>query len=452
MKTSTRTECVQNPRYFQDPTATKEYFSASIEQEQLPENCNIDVQNNSADEFEETAENFSDEEIAGMNEVHSFSTDDFQKLHAGTNCTITDAMLMIYTFSVEHGLTWTATEDLTRLVNRIAGKNVLSPSKYIFKKKFSKISETNPITHIICHFCDRYLGKLSCVKESNLNVCPNCKTEIQTDTKYKKNHFITIPIKLHLKNVLERNYERLNSNFNSDPSVICDVHDSLYFQQKRSESKNESFITLTINTDGAPVFASTKDNSLWPIQFLINEIDIEHRFQRENILCAAFSFGKTPSMQVFLKPLIEEINEINAAGGVTFTTKNNENRTVKISPMIITADTPAKSHILNKVNFNGYKGCPYCLHKGTPVSGQVRYCKNDEGSKRTNEMARHDMIKAELTGKRFNGYFGVSALLGLDQSFDVVWQMAIDKMHSIDIGVAKRIINIFLDNKNRGEP
>lgn len=73
-------------------------------------------------------------------------------------------------------------------------------------------------------------------------------------------------------------------------------HDSLLFQELAIDREN--VITSTISTDGAVVFKSTKERSLWPLQFIVNEIDLEHRFRRYNMFCSAISFGATPNMQI----------------------------------------------------------------------------------------------------------------------------------------------------------
>lgn len=153
-------------------------------------------------------------------------------------------------------------------------------------------------------------------------------------------------------------------------------------------------------------------------------------------------------MQVFLKPFIEEIDNINSEGGMIIRMKNGQVKTIKIYPMIFTGDTLAKEYVLNKVHFNGYKGCSYCLHNGTLVEGQVRYCKRDNGPLRTNKQTRADMLAAQETKTKVNGYHGVSALMAF-KHFDVVRQVAIDKMHNVDMGVTKKMFHLFLDDKNR---
>lgn len=264
------------------------------------------------------------------------NTADLCQLHPHTDCTLNDAYLMIFIYSKRHGITWEATEDLARLMNRIIGEEKIRPSKHLFKQKFMP-NDCSPVTHFVCHECDLYLGTLSGLNSSKMNHCPNCKVQIQLNTKYKKNHFLTIPFRNHMQQVLHQNSEHLNLNNHSPNADICDVHDGLHFQNLKRNVGNIPYITLTFSTDGAAVFKSTKDKSVWPIQFIVNEIDLKFRFKRENIFCAAIAFGKTPNMQVFLKSFIEEITQINIEGGLSFETKNSEIVKVLIYPMIFTS-------------------------------------------------------------------------------------------------------------------
>lgn len=209
---------------------------------------------------------------------------------------------------------------------------------------------------------------------------------------------------------------------------------------------NVPVVTITFSTDGAALFKSTKEKSVWPLQFIVNEIDIERRYKRENMMCSAISFGKTPKMEVFFKPFIEEIQKINAEGGLSFTLKNGDKKTVKIFPMIFTGDTPARADVLKKSQFNGYNGCAHCLHRGTLVNKQIRYCKRDNGPLRTNEDVRGNMMDAQMLNEKVNGYKGLSPLVALE-SFDVVWQVGIDKMHNVDLGVTALMFNLFLKSE-----
>lgn len=381
------------------------------------------------------------------------STDlgDLQQLHPNTRCTVIDAHCMIYAYALRHNLTWEAIEDLVRLSNQIIGSPVLQPSKFIFKKKMNQITNYSSNKHFFCHKCELYFGTIEKINRLSDGVCPNCHVEIQTDTKYHKNHFIAMLIKSQLREVLERNSDHLNFDFDASATNICDVHDSVYFKNLRDKMGNVPVVTLTISTDGAVRFKSTKEKSVWPLQFFINEIDLEHRFKRENILCSSVSFGKTPKMQVFFKPFIEEINKINSEGGLRFTLKNGHTQTTKIIPMIFTGDIPVRCDVLMKSQFNGYNGCTHCSHKGTLVNKQIRYCKRDNGPLRTNDEVRANMLEAQTAKEKVNGYKGLSPLVALEY-FDVVQQIGIDKMHNIDLGVTALLFKLFLKSeKNRKE-
>lgn len=170
-------------------------------------------------DFEELVEEEETNHFAQQNPDYK----DFQKLHSNTDCTVIDALCMIYTFAIRHNLTWEAIEDLVRLSNRIIGSQQLQPSKYIFKKKMSQITNFTSIKHFFCHKCDLYFGTIENINRMNERICSNCNAEIQIDTKYKKNHFITMPIKDQLRDVLERNSDNLKFNFGVPDTSICDV-------------------------------------------------------------------------------------------------------------------------------------------------------------------------------------------------------------------------------------
>lgn len=409
----------------------------------------IEIAEQNSINFEENYNDFDDTTEFFEHTNHFLPEDraDLCKLHPHTDCTRYDAFLMIFVYSKRHGLTWEATEDLARLINRIIGEEKIPPSKKAFKQKFRPMNCT-PVKHFLCDACDLYLGTLSEIENSQSRYCPNCSAQIQLDTKYKKNHFITIPFRNHMKQILEQNSDKLSLNSCRENTDICDVHDGLCFRNMRNKAGNSLCITLTFSTDGAAIFKSTKNKSVWPIQFIINELDLNERFKRENVFCAAISFGKTPNMQVYLKPFFEEIMQINNEGGLSFRSKTGEIIEVMIYPMILTCDILAKQYVLNKGSFHGYKGCSYCLHDGMLVDRRVRYCNKINVQNRTNEGTRADMLQAQMSGEKCNGYNGVSALIAFEH-FDIVWQAAIDKMHNIDMGVIKKLFELFLDDNNR---
>lgn len=453
-------QCLPNPnslfdRDIEDANNTVEDFVASETETNFNCNKQKEISNEDIDMIDNDVEKSSIQNTSELNEdlnheyeQHSIEPEDFRNLHENTNCTVIDLLCMIYAFSIRHNLTWEAVEDLMLLTNEVIGHKELIPSKYFFKKEISKTTNYQMVKHFFCEKCNLYIGPIDNVKRLNNNCCSNCNTQIPTDTKFKKNHFIAMPIKHQLQDVLERNSEFLNFDFSMPDNNICDVHHSIHFQNLREKMGVVPVITITFSTDGAARFKATKEKSVWPLQFFVNEVNLDNRFKRENVLCSAISFGKTPDMQIFFKPFMKEINEINTGGGLLFTMKNGQKLKVKIFPMIFTGDTPARADVLQKSYFNGYYGCSYCLHKGTLVNKQIRYCKRDDGPIRINEEVRADMLNAQENNEKINGYKGISPLTAL-KHFDVVWQVGIDKMHNIDLGVIALLFNLFLSSEYR---
>lgn len=378
-----------------------------------------------------------------------------EPVHEYLDCSIKDALAMLYSYYVRHNLSWVALKDLIILINAILGVNSLPISKHMFKKLF--MPKNRATTHLLCSFCDKYLGAKYTYGDATVIRCEHCNQLTNMNTKYKKNYFLTLPIESQLVNAIKNNMG--NGHLKLTPSesrdgVISDVHDAENFKSIKSAMGNTEFISLTWSTDGVVGVKAAKDKSLWPIQMYINEIDLMHRFKRENMLVAAFAFGKTPDMNVLMRPFIEEINLINRNGGLSVKFGDTIKR-LMIVPAIFTADSVAKCYVLGKTQHNSRFGCPYCLHPGSriPDSNQLKYCFEDNAADRTSEQSKFEMIQAYEIDETVRGYKSVSPIIKFEIiDYDVIWQIAIDKMHSIDLGVTRKIFNLLFDTSNRNEP
>jgi len=70
-------------------------------------------------------------------------------------------------------------------------------------------------------------------------------------------------------------------------------------------------ISLTCNVDGLPLFKSSKF-SLWPLYFIINELPYKLWTLKENMIISGLWFGESkPSLNIYLKPIIEELMILN---------------------------------------------------------------------------------------------------------------------------------------------
>ena len=79
---------------------------------------------------------------------------------------------------------------------------------------------------------------------------------------------------------------KLSYRFNRSPESHSDIYDgSLYksFSSPGSFLSYHNHISFLWNTDGIPVFKSTK-SSIWPRLYTINELPFKDRVKKENML------------------------------------------------------------------------------------------------------------------------------------------------------------------------
>lgn len=178
---------------------TADFDTKGFDTDASEHDTNNDEVDNSIDNAENSEDSFLNEnnyDFVDPTETEYVDIDsaDLRVLHPYTDCTAHDAYLMVYTYAIRHDLTWTATEDILRLMNRVIGRKELKTSKYIIKKKFRQNSDCKPVNHFFCHQCGLYFGVSEQIKTSNLELCPSCNTNIEMDTKYKKKSFRRSPI------------------------------------------------------------------------------------------------------------------------------------------------------------------------------------------------------------------------------------------------------------------
>jgi hypothetical protein len=409
----------------------------------------------------------SDGQHNNMNE-EEFQTifENLDKIHPALTCTTSDALVMILSFYLKHNLTWVALEHLLMLVNSIFGSKVLPESKYAFRKIFP--SDIKPLYHFYCNFCSLLLEG---------ETCSTC--EIDANSTSKPKSFASLPIASQILSVLERNMEHIKPSAVDEESHICDVIDGELHKNLILTHINQSefkLITLTVSTDGATVFKSTKKGSLWPIQMVINELSEDVRFLPENIIVTGFWFGGEPPMQMFFKPFVEELNRINQTP-LDFNFNGEVNK-IQILPIIITADTKAKDPLQEKIGYNGNMGCSYCLHPGKNLHDQdiaaeiprrqrnlglrnnflpsrvhnlVRYTILDNVELRTHSNTIQDMQSAYENDSLVNGLKGFSPMAGIPH-FNVVQGFAIDYMHCALLGVMKFLLSLWFDSTYHRQP
>ncbi|KAL1472844.1 hypothetical protein MTO96_039062 [Rhipicephalus appendiculatus] len=281
----------------------------------------------------------------------------------GSQVTKAGAVAAVMAYAVAHGLTWTALGDLSKLINFLFGANVLPRSDYMFRKLWTRDTE---VLHyfFVCEACSNEM-----IREGKVAKCALCKrTESLQSLKERGSFFIILDLHKQLSSLLEKTKSQLEPNLakvRQHGTTISDITNTQCYRnlQKARHLGNDD-LTLTINTDGSPVFKSSK-TSVWPLQFIVNELPPQLRLKQP--VLAGLWFGKTrPNMQLFLDKLVREVNSAKPVQWVY----NNKVHTSRPFVLCCSVDAPARAAVQNMVPFNGYFGCPWCLIRGEDVEGE----------------------------------------------------------------------------------
>ncbi|CAG2216785.1 unnamed protein product [Mytilus edulis] len=222
--------------------------------------------------------------------------------------------------------------------------------------------------------------------------------------------------------------------------------------------RNPNGISFSMNTDGVPVFKSSRI-SMWPVYMLINELPIGERKLKENIVYyGLWICSKKPVMWSYLKPLHEELSKLE--DGVEMKDNKDEIFTMYASLFNCVCDLPAKCMMSNSMQFNGAYGCWYCYQPGTTYKtdkgGHTHIFPyqegNPKGPERTVESLQSDVneviAKIHQNEKNYivRGVKGPFWFMFL-KNFDVIRGFVIDYMHGICGGIMKMLLTFWFDKK-----
>ena len=174
--------------------------------------------------------------------------------------------------------------------------------------------------------------------------------------------------------------------------------------------------------------------SLWSFNFsIIKELPYSKRTLKDIILIAGLWFGDTkPCMGNFQRPFDKILNSLRE--GFQANLPDGRDITAKAILLGGTCHMPAKSQVLNMVQFNGFYGCPRCLQpEDTMESGNGHTYAYQYDSDNPSEPQRsiegfQNEKETYEEGCRVEGVDGPSWFLYLA---NVVRGTAIDYMHQI---------------------
>nr|XP_046271851.1 uncharacterized protein LOC124073584 isoform X2 [Scatophagus argus]XP_046271852.1 uncharacterized protein LOC124073584 isoform X2 [Scatophagus argus] len=335
------------------------------------------------------------------------------------------------------------------VVELMALLNFLSPDLALISKCLSdKVPAL--FTVFYCHVCQNYMGK-----NPDDCLCFQCDTMFNQKNSTKSGHFfLAASLKDLLKNVLKSHGTELLPKTVNHGSDIKDVMDGRMYQNLLKQGALAADdITLTWNCDEVPIYNSAM-NSIWPLQFTINELPYTHR--KENVIVAGLWFGpEKPKMNTFLKPFIDECGDL-AQNPFQWKDSKGKVHSSKVFSLVCSSDAVARPLLRNCKKFNGEYGCDWCLHPGMSVTkgrGHMRSYPYDENKQvaRSNETFIDDARQAEGVNSSKNGVKGFSLLSKLPL-FDIVFGFVPEYMHSVLLGVSKQLMSLWLDQENSMKP
>ncbi|XP_042149211.1 uncharacterized protein LOC121837608 [Ixodes scapularis] len=350
------------------------------------------------------------------------------------------AIAMVISYAVSERSTWAGLGKLLTLVNALFGSAVLPTSIYKLRKLWTKKKENLVKYHYLCPCCDTVLNSSDSIAR-----CDVCNFEESTEKlRHGGSYFLMLDLHKQLKHLIGKTSVELHHSLSmlalNDSDLITDITTAEACKHLRQElALGPSDLTITFNTDGSPIFKSSK-TSVWPIQFTVNELPPAVRLHHPTL--AGLWFGKRhPDMSVFLTKFVEEVNTMAPVTWI----HGDQQLTSKAFVLCCSVDTPARAAVQNMVSFNGFFGCPYCLMKGEHEEGCVRYVADEAPIPRTSELVVRDMELAQRLGSPVNGIKGPSPLMNLE-GFDLVAGMSVEYMHCVLQGVVRQVTELLFSS------
>jgi len=360
--------------------------------------------------------------------------------------------------------------------------------KTCYKSCFSE--DINFESYVVCPTCNSVYNYDDCVNKraNGVSVSKRCKSiaypnhphqsqrqpcsaillkKVRTKKKYILRPHLVYPYNF-LQNSIEQLCKRESfliecekwRNRTIPDGFLCDIYDGLLWKDFYSIdgynflSAPHCFL-LTLNTDWFQPFDRTT-YSVGVLYLTIQSLPRHLRYRMENIIIVGIIPGpKEPKkhMNSFLAPLVYELQEawesgfpVNVNGCIV---------NIKLALSCIACDIPATRKVCGFLSHSAKLGCNKCLKEFPSVSpGCNDYSGfNDEPVLRSEEQHR-DAVKevqkasTKSSEEKKQSDYGVrySVLLELAY-FDPIRFVAIDFMHNMFLGTAKRCFDIWIDDK-----
>ena len=265
---------------------------------------------------------------------------------------------MASAFYIKHGLSTSALNDLLALLRitmpREDLKNIFT-SPYLFNKKFAHLKQEIKKV-FLCKSCSKNLKT-----DKNGNPIENQPCGHRYKKHEKEFHdgcyTIILPVEEQVRYFIKHHGLSGRTHLASPDGMVGDVvSGELYKKNLRNGRICEHTITILICADGAKAHKRSK-YGFWPFMGVINEA--AYTIRRSNVILFGLFYGdQKPSMDLFIKPCVDELIRLGTTGVLVDGVK------YYVKPLIISVDAVARPVLRNTTQFNGLFGCDFCLHPG----------------------------------------------------------------------------------------
>lgn len=386
------------------------------------------------------------------------SQESTEKIDAKVTVSKIEMLLGLLTFALHYSLNNKAVQDLFKLINLFLNCDVLPDTLYHINKLFS--SDDSIEYHGVCPNCNGFRKKFN-KKKTRKIYCPKCKKYFSVKSQ-TANFFVILNVEDKIKKLLENNsnyYMKIMNEklvFDGNIKDITLSKEYLKFRNSLPPDELKSYASCIFNSDGSPVFKSS-NNSIWPIQIILNELPIDVRLN--NPITWALWFGKSkPNMNIFLEAFVESMNKFSEKGIDCKINGKTEN--IKLYAICSAVDSQARAPMQGLKLFNGKYGCGWCYHEGVPVKQKkkkvIKYPLLNYIPKKRTEKETKQHIKLLKDAKK-NKKQSVTDIFGINKEsplvklkkFKIIRGFVPDVMHCVFLGVCKQFANYWFSVKKK---
>lgn len=337
---------------------------------------------------------------------------------------------------IKHKISFECLESTVKLMNEMPGTTVKLPAtKYKLMKWFKSRCSIECQYHIFCEQCKIYIECSS--EKTDKWICVGCGTELRI---CETNYFVYFKLEDQLKQILHRHWDEIQTYNRTIINDDCENIKDAYSGSLNQAKVQQNILCLMVNTDGISLKKSNK-KSVWPVQIICNFLPPHLRYFNENIITVAFYYNEEkPDMMKLFEPLAKELEKLEL-NGLVF-----EQQVFRVAVTSAVLDLPAKAAFQQTMQYNGYFGCGFCLHRGEKVGRVVKFpIRNKSVALRKHSDFVEVMSKiyanknAEIN---VNGIKGISPAISFEY-FDMVKSFALDYMHCVCLGVSKNLYDFW---------